>query len=726
MKGKTRVMNTIDSQVTTKRIHVFKAGDQTSAQGVQRSFTPKELQEVVDTYDPGVHEAPLVIGHSGDNDSVPAYGWIKKFVRNGDNLYADVDFTDPAKELVKNKHYRKVSISFYSPDSQINPHKGKWSARHLALLGAAPPAVKGLEPFTFSEQEGVYDYAADTALDNIFDDELGPTMIVEKSPLEMLKEKLEQAQEGISTAVQDLQQSSDEQSVSNVSEAASPGAAADTSDNPNQQFSEMDKKKERPGAKAAESTQQTANLETKMPEEPFAESGKIARKKVSGAHGQSVQVVEEIHSETEGEEVAEFDEVSHKTVVNGKVKFGKHHIDGDVDETGRADTARSKDDSYADRQSVGKDGPGAVGVDRDGIAKSGAQEADRIGSDAKSTKNGEQDADRDKAGKDGHAVKSEDGVGEDRWAGQEETGEKRAMENDQYAKPGVGLDEVSKPGISAGTDPYGKDEGPTKVPTISEESPDNLEMAVDLESVEGNKTVRVIRQTSGQKRAAVKGGPIDHAEGKKVKSQSGEFEEDEDDKDPMTPTGKGSTYVEGDEDEEDGEDSEYAETQDFCGSGMSYGGMGSAGQVPPMGMGQQLFEELQSLKAENARLKREYEEQQMSARRDKIARFVENLYAEGKMTDGVMSQSSLQHYCEGLEFGTLEFAEGETPATKLLGLLDRLPNLVYFGEVAVGAGANNLDDEDLSPHELALKYVENGECSDYTEGLKKAMFGRTK
>ena len=712
-------MNTAHSQVTTKRVHVFKAGEQTSAQGVQRKFTPKELQEVVDTYDPGVHEAPLVIGHSGDNDSVPAYGWIKKFVRDGDNLYADVDFTDPAKDLVKNKHYRKVSISFYSPDSQINPHKGKWSARHLALLGASPPAVKGLEPFTFSEVEGVLDFAAETSLDSVFDDDLGPTLIVEKSPLEMLREKLEQAREEVSTAVQDLQQSSEEQGQTNVPEAASQDAAAETSDSPNQQFSEMDKKKERAGAKAAESTQQTANLETKMPEEPFAEDGKITRKKAAGAHGQSVQVVEEIHAEA-----SDFDEVSHKTVVNGKVKFGTHHVDDGVDETGRGDTARSKDDSYADRQSVGKDGAGAVGVDREGVAKSGAQENDRLTSDKKSTKNGEQDADRDNAGIDGHAVKSEEGVGEDRWAGQEETGEKRAMENDQYAKPGTGLDEVLQPSISSGTDPHGKTKGSTKVSALSEESPDNLEMAVDLESVEGNDKVRVLRQTSSQKRAALKGGPIDHAEGKKIKSESGEVEEDEDDKDPMTPTGKGSTYAENDDDDDD--DSEFSETQDFCGPGMSYGGMGSTNQVPPIGMGQQLFEELQALKAENARLKRDYEEQQTRARRDKIARFVENLYTEGKMTDGVMPQSDLQSYCEGLEFGTLEFAEGETPASKLLGLLDRLPNLVYFGEVAVGAGANNLDDEDLSPHELALKYVENGECSDYTDGLKKAMFGRIK
>ena len=46
------------------------------------------------TYDPAIHEAPLVIGHAGDNDSTPAYGWIKGFAKQGNNLYADVAFTD--------------------------------------------------------------------------------------------------------------------------------------------------------------------------------------------------------------------------------------------------------------------------------------------------------------------------------------------------------------------------------------------------------------------------------------------------------------------------------------------------------------------------------------------------------------------------------------------------------------------------------------------------------
>ena len=164
----------------TKRIHVFKAGSQTSAQGVNRSFSEKDLQQVVESYDPGVHEAPLVLGHQGDSDSLPSYGWIKGFERKGQDLYANVAFTDVAKDLVKDGHYRKVSISFYSPDSQINPTPGQWTARHLALLGASPPAVKGLEPFNFAEWDsevGVYDFAIALTPDQVFDEDLGPRII---------------------------------------------------------------------------------------------------------------------------------------------------------------------------------------------------------------------------------------------------------------------------------------------------------------------------------------------------------------------------------------------------------------------------------------------------------------------------------------------------------------------------------------------------------------------
>jgi len=85
-----------------------------------------------------------------------------------------------------------------------------------------------------------------------------------------------------------------------------------------------------------------------------------------------------------------------------------------------------------------------------------------------------------------------------------------------------------------------------------------------------------------------------------------------------------------------------------------------------------------------------------------------------------MPQSELQSYCEGLEFGTLEFSEGETAASKLLGLLSKLPPMVSFGEVA--GGTFQYSEQDLDPHARALQMVEKGEATDYVEALKKTMF----
>jgi hypothetical protein len=85
-----------------------------------------------------------------------------------------------------------------------------------------------------------------------------------------------------------------------------------------------------------------------------------------------------------------------------------------------------------------------------------------------------------------------------------------------------------------------------------------------------------------------------------------------------------------------------------------------------------------------------------------------------------MPEQELISYCEGLEFGTLEFSEGETPATKLLNLLSKLPPMVSFGEVA--GGTFQYAEEDLDPHARALQLVEKGEAADYVEALKKTMF----
>jgi len=816
--------------VFTKRIHVFKAGDQTSAQGVQRTFSPTDLQQVVDTYDPKVHEAPLVLGHQGDNDSLPSFGWIQGFKRDGANLYADVAFTDTAKDLVKDGHYRKVSISFYSPDSQINPHQGQWSARHLALLGASPPAVKGLEPFSFTEEDGCFDFAVELSPDQIFDTELGPTLIVEKSPLEILREKLEEVRQDVSSAVQDLQDSSQNQKETQVDEAAGPKAAAEiASPEASQQFNEK--------IKTNEITQQTADLEDQFPEEQFMEDGKISRKRAKGAHGQVVQVVENVYDEQHGElppalrakaeemkakakklkpgekvemEEMSYDEVSYKSNPSpGVVKFGTKKESDEDDDTGRYETARSTDNGYADRMKVGKEGAGGVGEDRMNTAKSSEQDTDRLNT----PKNAAQDADRKKTAKDS----SDNATGESRWAGQAEA-EERVENMDQYDTDAKSYPEPNQPKTASGANPAGREDSDTRIPTETEESPDNEVFAVSTINVMSDGSMRVMRQKSTDGRQAVKGGKIDHAEPqpaettselgvtamgevdddlvqgkakqkkgqlvpgqfeggvaeitgpdgvfsegykgeKKAKGKqltpgamdvtdeanqtvgpdgafsednlSGDFEggpnqttkrsggvfaeEHGEKKNPYTKTGFGSTYEEDDGDDSDEE--EYNElSSDHC--NMNYG-MGSMAQKNPQGFPEAIYAELDRLKKEHAELQRRYAEGKMSARREKIASFVESLYDEGRLTDGIMPQSELQSYCEGLDFGTLEFSEGETAASKLLGLLSKLPPMVTYGEVA--GGTFQYSEEDLDPHSKALKMVES-EGIDYVEAIKRTMY----
>jgi hypothetical protein len=74
---------------------------------------------------------------------------------------------------------------------------------------------------------------------------------------------------------------------------------------------------------------------------------------------------------------------------------------------------------------------------------------------------------------------------------------------------------------------------------------------------------------------------------------------------------------------------------------------------------------------------------------------------------------------EGLEYGTLEFAEGENAATPLMKILENLPSQVCFEEVA--GGESVVREEDLDPHEKAMK-ISREEEIDYAEALKRVLF----
>jgi hypothetical protein len=144
---------------TTAPIEVFRSGRHTDTAGRTVAFTDADLAQLAESYDPAVHEAPIVVGHP--EVDAPAYGWVQGLRVEGGTLLAQPKQVDPAfAELVRAGRYKRVSVSLYSPDAPNNPKPGSWYLRHVGVLGAQPPAVKGLKPISFaSGEEGVVELA---------------------------------------------------------------------------------------------------------------------------------------------------------------------------------------------------------------------------------------------------------------------------------------------------------------------------------------------------------------------------------------------------------------------------------------------------------------------------------------------------------------------------------------------------------------------------------------
>lgn len=139
----------------TATLPILPAGRHTALDGRPVEFTEAILQEIVETYDPALHEAPLVIGHPKLNG--PAYGWAKSLEMRDGMLYAEPHQVVPEfAEAANRKMYKKRSASVYLPDSPGNPVPGKHYLRHIGFLGAMPPAIKGIPDtaMEFAEDDG--------------------------------------------------------------------------------------------------------------------------------------------------------------------------------------------------------------------------------------------------------------------------------------------------------------------------------------------------------------------------------------------------------------------------------------------------------------------------------------------------------------------------------------------------------------------------------------------
>jgi hypothetical protein len=123
-----------------KPIEILQTGTFHDSSGTEQTFTEADLEAIASSYDPTVHEAPVVIGHP--INTAPAFGWISRVFKEGEKLFCELkDLVPEFVDAIKSGLYKKRSISLY-PDRTI---------RHLGFLGAVPPAIKGLADIQFSE-----------------------------------------------------------------------------------------------------------------------------------------------------------------------------------------------------------------------------------------------------------------------------------------------------------------------------------------------------------------------------------------------------------------------------------------------------------------------------------------------------------------------------------------------------------------------------------------------
>lgn len=110
--------------------------------------TKPDLEHAIKNFNDGIgvrgdSELPLNYNHASHDknpDNAKAAGWIKQLFLKGAELWAKVDFTDKAKEFIKNKEFKYISPEFHKDWIDENGVK-----RGFTVLGAAVTNVNFLK-----------------------------------------------------------------------------------------------------------------------------------------------------------------------------------------------------------------------------------------------------------------------------------------------------------------------------------------------------------------------------------------------------------------------------------------------------------------------------------------------------------------------------------------------------------------------------------------------------
>jgi hypothetical protein len=124
-------------------VPIFRGGPQTDSSGKLHAGDAL-IDRAIARFNAEIHEPPACIGHPAHDK--PAYGWVAGLKKSADKLgnvlLAKFRHVEPTfASMVQAGRFKKRSAAFY-PDGTL---------RHVAFLGAAPPAVKGLPDVAFAD-----------------------------------------------------------------------------------------------------------------------------------------------------------------------------------------------------------------------------------------------------------------------------------------------------------------------------------------------------------------------------------------------------------------------------------------------------------------------------------------------------------------------------------------------------------------------------------------------
>ena len=165
-----------EHSVPVGEIVIFRSGEHETKDGKKVKYTDADLDELCETFPENEDEQPaFIVGHSSDysvKTAIPAFGRVRGYLKRvGHDLIAGgSEFSDVLASWVKDGYYTERSI-----ETQKTA-EGKRRLFAVAMLGAIPPAVKGMPSIlsalenpalAFSSPGGETEEFADTIVESI-------------------------------------------------------------------------------------------------------------------------------------------------------------------------------------------------------------------------------------------------------------------------------------------------------------------------------------------------------------------------------------------------------------------------------------------------------------------------------------------------------------------------------------------------------------------------------